>query len=273
MIIFTNLDSCLITGNDYDEQLAISVIEKLKTQSIPLILVTSKTRAEVEDLKVTLGLSDPFIVENGSAIFIPQSNRSWKTAEATLESDYYVKTFGCNYIEARAGLKIIQSTLRLNNLKGFGDFEDTEIQSLIGLSKKGAKRAKTREFSEPFIPPKNIAASELDDAAAEFGFRILSDSSVGDRFKSTILGINVSQGKAVQWLIDNYQPETVEELIVTLGLGTSSQDVEMLEKMDTAVIITSKTETNPSLANKEWQKTDSPGIQGWAEAITRICQL
>ncbi|MEM9274624.1 MAG: HAD hydrolase family protein [Cyanobacteria bacterium P01_F01_bin.143] len=272
MIVFTNLDSCLI-NQDNDYKLALPVIEKLKTKGIPLILVTSKTRAEVEDLRTTLGLSDPFIVENSSAIFIPQSDRSWKTAEATLESDYYVKTFGCNYIEARAGLKIIQSTLKIPNLKGFGDFEDTKIQSLIGISKKAAKKAKTREFSEPFITPQDIDTSELNNTAAEFGFKILSGSFGGDRFNFMILGINVSQGKAVQWLIDNYQPKTIEEPIITLGLGTSSQDGEMLEKMDTAVVIINTTETSPSLDNKEWQTTNSPGIQGWAEAITKICQL
>ena len=40
-----------------------------------------------------------------------------------------------NDIEARAGLKIIQSILRINNLKGFGDFEDIELQSVAGTKR------------------------------------------------------------------------------------------------------------------------------------------
>ena len=267
LIIFTSLDGNLLNQEE-DYQLIIPVIEQLKTQGIPIIPVTSKTRAEVEDWRETLGLHDPLIVENGSAIFIPKSDPSWQTDEATLESDYYVQTFGCSYIEARAGLKIIQSALRINNLKGFGDFEDTEIQSLIGLSRKAAKRAKTREFSEPFIPPKNITTPELENAAAEFGFRVV----VGDRF-SYILGKNASVGDAVQWLIEHYQPETVPDKIVTIGLGNSYQDLAMLEKMDIPVVIASKTGIDSNLAGKGWKTSKSPGCQGWAEAIKEICQL
>ncbi len=268
LIIFTSLDGILLNQEEADYQLIISVIDKLQTQGIPIIPVTSKTRAEVENLRVTLGLNDPFIVENGSAIFIPKSARHWQTESTTLESDYYVKTLGCSYIEARAGLKIIQSTLRINNLKGFGDFEDTEIQSLTGLSRKAVKRAKTREFSEPFIPPKNITTPYLENAAAEFGFRI----SVGDRF-SYILGNNADKGQAVQWLVDHYQPETIPDKIVTIGLGNSALDLSMLEKMEIPLVIPRTRGINPILASKGWKISNSPGSQGWIEAITEICQL
>ncbi len=271
LITFTNFDDSLLNQEENNYELIIPILEKLKSQGIPLIPVTSKTRAEVEDLRSKLGLSDPFIVENGSAVFIPQDNRNWQTKTATLESGYYVQTLGCSYIEARAGLKIIQSTLRINNLKGFGDFEDTEIQSLTGLSKEAARKAKTREFSEPFIPPKDISALDLENVAAEFGFTIRSS----DRF-SYVLGNNASIANAVQWLIDCYQPETADkktESLVTIGLGNSSQDLEMLEKVDIPVVITSKEGINHSLAGKNWKTTNSPGLQGWAEAITELCKL
>lgn len=270
LIVFTSLDDSLLNQEENNDKLIVPIIEKLKNQAIPLIPVTSKTRAEVEDLRGKLGLSDPFIVENGSAIFIPQSDHNWQTETATLESDYYVKSLGCSYIEARAGLKIIQSTLRINNLKGFGDFEDTEIHSLTRLSKEAAKRAKTREFSEPFIPPKDISAVDLENAAAEFGFRISSS----DRF-FYIVGKNASIPNAVQWLIDHYQPDDVAdqtESLITIGLGNSAQDLEMLEKIDIPVVIASKTGINPILSGKNWKTSNSPGSQGWVEAITELCK-
>ena len=271
LIVFTNLDGCLLNQEEDDFPLTVSVVEKLKKQGIPLIPVTSQTSAEVEVLREKLGLIDPFIVENGSAIFIPKHERRWQIAAATLKSDYYVKTLGCTYIEARAGLKIIQSTLRINNLKGFGDFEDTEIQSLTGLSCKAARRAKTREFSEPFLPPKGISAIALNKAAAEFGFMVL----VGDRF-FYLLGVDAGPGKAVQWLLDHYQPETVpsqDNSLVTIGLGNSSQDLSMLEKMHIPVVIRDQTGINSNLTDKDWKTANLPGAQGWAEAITELCQL
>ncbi|ELS05511.1 mannosyl-3-phosphoglycerate phosphatase family [Xenococcus sp. PCC 7305] len=275
-IVFTDVDHSFFNLDDDAYKLAIPVIEQLKNQGIPLIPVTNKTRAEVEYLRETLGLNNPFIVENGSAVFVPNSDlfkirlagRDGQTEDPIPESDYYVKTFGCTYIEARAGLKIVQSTLRINNLKGFGDFEDTEIQSSTGLSKKAARRAKTREFSEPFIPPKDVSILELGNAAAEFGFKVLS----GDRF-AYFLGSNASPIKAMQWLIDNYQPENNADNITTIGLGSSSRNLEMLENVDIPIIIDHKMGTNVDLLGKGWQKTDSPGVQGWVEAVTRTCNL
>ena len=266
LIVFTSLDHGLLNQNEKDYGLITPIIEKLTTQNIPLIPVTSKTRAEVEIIRQELGLSTPFIVENGSAIFISQSDRLWQTDDATLESEYYVKTFGCNYIEARAGLKIIQSTLRINNLKGFGDFEDIELQSVAGLPKQQAKKAKTREFSEPFIPPKNISTNELAAAANDLGFKII----FGDRF-FYILGNNVDQGTAIRWLIDNYISQN--QALTTVCLGNSSQDLAMLEQVDIPVIIPTETGMDSSLANKNWKTANAPNIQGWVEVITEICQL
>ncbi|MGK7895848.1 MAG: hypothetical protein AB4372_20100 [Xenococcus sp. (in: cyanobacteria)] len=80
----------------------------------------------------------------------------------------------------------------------------------------------------------------------------------------------------MQWLIYRYQPETTNrntESLVTIGLGNSSQDLEMLVKMDIPVVIASKSGINPSLAGKDWKTSNFPGIQGWAEAMTELCKL
>ena len=97
----------------------------------------------------------------------------------------------------------------------------------------------------------------------------------GDRF-FYLLGVDAGPGKAVQWLLDHYQPETVpsqENSLVTIGLGNSSQDLSMLEKMTIPVVIPSQTEINPSLADKGWKTAKFPGAQGWVEAITELCQV
>ena len=44
----------------------------MKEKNIPLILTSAKTRLEQDKIRDDLGLSDPFIVENGGAIVIPQ---------------------------------------------------------------------------------------------------------------------------------------------------------------------------------------------------------
>ncbi|MCU0535678.1 MAG: HAD-IIB family hydrolase, partial [Hydrococcus sp. Prado102] len=61
-LIFTDLDGTLLNQDDYAYEAAIPVLEKLKTQQIPVVPVTSKTRQEVETLRQEIKLEDPFIV-------------------------------------------------------------------------------------------------------------------------------------------------------------------------------------------------------------------
>ncbi len=265
LFVFTDLDGTLLNQEDYDYQPALPAIAKIKAQNIPIIPVTSKTRAEVAQLCQDIGLTDPFIVENGSGIFIPQEDHRFDTSEATKMGDYYVKTLGCTYIEARAGLKIIQSEVRINNLKGFGDLAETDIQKLTGLTIKEVRQAKNREFTEPFVTPKDIAPEKIETTAAEYGFRVL----IGDRF-CHLIGAEAGKGRAVNWLLQQYKSTVAPSNITTVGLGNSPNDLEMLEAVDIPIVIGSKKGVHPGLANRNWKVPNSNGSKGWAEAIEDI---
>jgi hypothetical protein len=45
---------------------------ELQGRLVPVILVSNKTRVEIEFCRKRMELTDPFIVENGGAIFIPK---------------------------------------------------------------------------------------------------------------------------------------------------------------------------------------------------------
>lgn len=268
LFVFTDLDGTLLNQEDYDYQFALPAIAKLKSQNIPIIPVTSKTRAEVAQLCQDIGLNDPFIVENGSGIFIPEADTRFDVSEANRIGNYYIKTLGCTYIEARAGLKIIQSEIRINNLKGFGDLSEEKIQSLTGLPIPEVRKAKTREFSEPFVTPKDVTPEKMETSAAEYGFRVL----IGDRF-SHLIGAAAGKGKAVEWLLSQYKAPTEAEKITTVGLGNSPNDLEMLETVDIPIVIASKKGIHPGLANRGWKTPKSDGSRGWAKAINEILMV
>ena len=78
LIIFTDLDGTLLNHDDYSYKNAIPSLEKIKKKNIPLIIVTSKTKKEVEQLQKEIGIKEPFIVENGAAIFFPKNYRNFK---------------------------------------------------------------------------------------------------------------------------------------------------------------------------------------------------
>jgi mannosyl-3-phosphoglycerate phosphatase len=274
LIIFTDLDGTLLDQEDYSYKPALPMLEKLKQQKIPVVPVTSKTRVEVEDLRQVVGLTDPFIVENGSAVFLPsETNETDRPFLANTEpwGDYHLLRLGCTYAEARTGLQAVSQQLG-ESLRGFGDLTAAEVQDLTGLPLDAVQRAQTREFTEPFVTPKS-SSENLEAIAHSFGFRVL----VGDRF-SHLIGGNAGKGAAVKKLQQYYQQcaqqtaaaDSVEKMI-TVGLGNSPNDLEMLEAVDIPIVIPARKGPHPGLADRGWQIAPEHGPTGWAMMVQEIC--
>jgi mannosyl-3-phosphoglycerate phosphatase len=261
LIIFTDLDGTLLDSETYSYQNAIPVLNTLKNNQIPVIPVTSKTRLEVETLRQSLQINDPFIVENGSGIFVPLDYNDLTLPKSNQWGGYHLHHLGCTYAEARLGLEKIATALN-EPLRGFGDMSEAEICHLTGLSSDEAKQAKARQFTEPFVTPKKVTPERLNEIVQDLGYRIV----VGDRF-CHLLGAGAGKGKAVQWLVDGYQFARPDAQITTLGLGNSPNDLEMLEAVDSPVIVPGNKGIHPGLSGKGWQVAPAPGSQGWAEVV------
>lgn len=264
LIIFTDLDGTLLNQDDYRYDAALPTLSKLKKQGIPVIPVTSKTRAEVEVLRHEIGLNAPFIVENGSGIFIPKNDPNFNLKDTIIYEQYHLKQLGCTYEETRQELANISRTLG-EKLQGFGDFSNQDIVDLTGLSLQEAKLAKTRDFTEPFVIPKNLDPKKISTLIEtnNNGFSVV----IGDRF-SHLISINSGKGKAVNWLMENYQFK--DEKIITVGLGNSPNDLPMLENVDIPIIIPSKKGIHSGLQGKSWKIASSPGCKGWTQSIEEI---
>ncbi|NMF86102.1 HAD-IIB family hydrolase [Nodosilinea sp. P-1105] len=261
-IVFTDLDGTLLNSETYAYEATLPMLAKLAAQGIPVVPVTSKTRAEVAQLRQDVGLTDPFIVENGSAIYIPLEQTSFTLPPKTEDADdidgYRVLPLGCNYVTARAGLKAIAQSLG-RPLKGFGDWSVDQVVQLTGLSTEAAKQAKAREFSEPFMTPKNVAADDLQQAVAAMGFRVV----LGDRF-SHLLGGGAGKGAAVHRLVNLYQ---AADNPVTIGLGNSPNDLDMLTAVDHGIVLPGANGPHPDLAHRGWTIAPAPAPEGWALAV------
>jgi hypothetical protein len=71
LIVFTDLDGTLLDHDTYEWQPAMLALDTLKARDIPLVLVSSKTLAELRDYRAQLGLAHPIVAENGAATDIP----------------------------------------------------------------------------------------------------------------------------------------------------------------------------------------------------------
>ena len=71
-LVVTDLDGSLLDHHTYDFSPAAPWLARFKQMGVPVIPVTSKTRAELIPLREALGLTaTPFIAENGAVIGLP----------------------------------------------------------------------------------------------------------------------------------------------------------------------------------------------------------
>ena len=106
-VIFTDLDGTLLDEN-YSFKKAKPALDLVREKKIPLVICTSKTRAEIEVYRKKLRNNHPFISENGGAIFIPKKYFTKKFKYTKKTKDYYIIELGTPYEQLKKVLKTIE---------------------------------------------------------------------------------------------------------------------------------------------------------------------
>ncbi len=264
-VIFTDLDGTLMDHDTYEFQEAETALEVLRGQSIPVIICSSKTRAEIEVCRRRMGLKAPFIVENGAAIFIPRDMLNLRGESFVARGGYDILELGAPYAVLRNTWETIKSAERFR-MRGFSEMTVEEIGELTGLSIEEARLAAMREYSEPFVFSDTAERLQRFERLVEQkGLRMTK----GGRFYH-LLGQN-DKGKAVQLLKKLYAQTYPRTKLWAVGLGDSANDIPMLKQVDMPVVIRKKT--------GQWEdlqgigpvvQSAKPGPKGWAEEVLRI---
>jgi len=281
-LVFTDLDGTLMDHNTYGWEEAIPALELCRTRGVPVILVSSKTRAEMDVLRRRLSISAPFISENGGAIFFPEeiskdpppgSSRAYIPGfspgdstgfSAYRENGLWILSLGVSYHRLIKAFQEIRNELGWN-MKGFSDMEVETISQLTGLDKDGVRLATMREYDEPFIiegeAPTDLAP--LIRAAEQRGLLITS----GGRFYH-LQGKN-DKAKGMELITEWYKEYHRE--VLTIALGDSPNDFGMLERADFPVLIRSQ-RSFPDLTKRipRLRITEDTGPKGWNSAVTNI---
>ena len=84
--VVTDLDGTLL-DHEYNLDPAREILNYLKGNGIPIIPCTSKTAAEVRDFREKVNLNDPYIVENGAAVYV-NDKQSLEERELVLGRSY-----------------------------------------------------------------------------------------------------------------------------------------------------------------------------------------
>ena len=228
LLIFTDLDGTLLDHDTYSFRPALPAIRALKEKNIPLIICTSKTKAEIEEIRQQLHITHPFISENGGAIFIPKKYFHLSFSFDKENTNYSIIELGTPYERIREVLSQIKAAFP-GKIRGFGDLTAKEVASLCGLSLGKAKLAKKREYDEPFLLEDKSAEESIEKMANRSSLHLTK----GGRFYH-LLGGN-DKGKAVFLLEALYKKEKGH--MKSVGLGDSQNDLPMLKVVDYPVLV------------------------------------
>jgi mannosyl-3-phosphoglycerate phosphatase len=260
-IVFSDLDGTLLDQETYSFEKALPGVALLKSRSVPLIFCTSKTRSEVEYWRTQIGNSDPFIVENGGAVYIPVDCFAFSIPGAPRRREYQVVQLGTEYSELVTLLQEASARSECG-VRGFHQMTTLEISALCGLDPQLAELAQQREFDEPFVildPDKEEGLVAAIDAAGMHFAR-------GGRF-CHIVGNN-DKALAVQYLLQFYR--RTDPPLRTIGLGDGLNDAALLNSVDLPILINSPWLERLQAAVPNGRPTASSGPMGWNEAITAI---
>ena len=253
MIVFSDLDGSLLDHDSYDWHPARPALEMLKSLDIPLVLVSSKTLAELEDYRSQLDLQHPVVAENGAAVHIPDD---YFPASATYPAGMVSRS---ELQSAYAAVKAAEAF----DCEAFYELGVSGIIRETGLSQQQAMRANDRKASEP------ILWLDSDGRAAEFerqmktrGLRCIR----GGRFLH-LMG-DTDKEEAVRQLLDAYSEKWPGKTLASVSLGDGPNDLGMLACTDVAVVIPGKHEHDMTLdTQNRILRPTSPGPAGWNEAM------
>lgn len=263
ILIFTDLDGTLLDDQTYDFNQALPALRLIRSRKIPLILVSSKTRAEIEFYRKELSLADPFIAENGGATYFP--------AAFPLPDEYSYEIVG-EYHEVLIGTPLTVLYEKIHELKEqfhfrcFSEMTIEEIAAETGLTHEQARLASGREFDEPIVLESGSDEEELVcKRAQELGL----DCVHGGRFLHLFCGGD--KGKAVEVILNVYRQQG--HPLISIGLGDSPNDVSMLWAVDKAVVMQTRDGGYiEGLDHPDLLKARGRGPGAWNRAVMSILE-
>lgn len=265
LLVFTDLDGTLLDHHDYSHDAADTLLAELERMHVPVIPATSKTAAELLEIRKELNNRHPFIIENGAAVYIPENYFRMRPPDTAVVNGFWVKAF----TEPRQHWQSLLRSLNRDFEESYTTFEQAGVEGIMemtGLEREKAGQAAMRGYGEPVYwrgteseKEKFIQQLEERGAAVLQGGRFLHVSGT------------CNKGSALRWLTRQYQSDDPGQSFITIAAGDSQNDVAMLEAADMALIIRSPVNAMPVIdQHQQCFRSGDFGPKGWVEGMHMV---
>ena len=250
--IISDVDGTLM-DHCYDLSPAKDTIAWLQRLGIPVILCTSKTKSEVKIIRDDLNLKDPYIVENGGAIYGEYlDGKEWKLI---LGKSYSVLEKILNNLSDDINFK----------LRPLNTLSDDEATNLTGLKGESLNLMRDRHWSMPFLNPPDTFDKNLKRLCEKYDVDIFR----GNRM-SHLLSKNSNKGIAIKKLLNKNKNLNVN----IIGLGDSPNDLPLLKNSNYKIVISGIKGTNQLLLKElkgiEFCVSKKPHGYGWKDEVFKL---
>ncbi len=273
-VVLTSLEHALLDPQTSSYGAARQALAALERRSIPLILISSSPRAQVELTRLALELEHPFITEGGMALYVPEHyfpdsvlDKSW-----IHRPPYYVQALGVPYEQLRQMLRALRLLLQAD-MVGYGDWTDAELAVNLGCSVEVAHLNRQREYSEIFnyggdpMLLQQAAAGLATDNGSPLRLRAIELSATRSQWLLTASLEPDPLQTAVQILLKCYQ-DHLGSGEISLGIGSELQDSSFLVVTKTAVALPSPyVQSLWAQARDSWRLAELPGPAGWNDVV------
>jgi len=267
LVVFSNLDGVLLDRDARSVDAARPALSLLAASRIPLVITSSRTRAEIEVLQERLGIRHPFVAENGAAAYIPAGYFPEPPPHAVTRSGYQVLDVGVPYRDVVSTLHRLARQLNVG-IESFSQMSVEEVGRAYGLSLLDARLAKLRDHTEPFrftdATPK--ARKRLFHALHSAGFSCLDDGRFHHARARTDVGV---------WIRVLRGCYNATRQLMAAGLADRIEDLPLLQEVDIPVVVqgtAGRSSAELFRAVPQAVLTRASGSAGWTEAVISLVQ-
>lgn len=263
LVVVTDIEDSLLEADARSLPDERAALEFLAARGVPLIINSSRTRAEIERLHERLHVLTPFISEHGSALFLPPGCLPSVPERAVRTVSGHVIEFGRPYHEVADAVRTTARELGME-IVGFADLTIEDAARELGVTDVEAQLAKLREYTELIrIPDESDSRrSHVFNALRRRGLRCWATG------RHHLVTATRNRADSLLMLKTLWREAFGEPRII--GVGNSEDDVIWLKHADVAVIVRNdRTGVDPRLMSKlpTAQVAPRSGRHGWSDAV------